>query len=202
MSIENHVRTPSDAVVEASATSRKTSWSNCDGHSATLVPVPLSAERSHRSTIAFMVSTASSARAQWRASDRDIAVSLPACQGPGLGRSHTAEKGPRGVVHATLSRAGVQASETVVVERKQVVTAGLVRRSRLVQQGVPRRLPRGSCPRGRRRSPVPVCTAALSDQEALWMRVRPLRHSIFAGPRKSGCWETPGAGSTLPCAGV
>ena len=125
-----------------------------------------------------------------------------ACHGPGLGRSHTAESGPRGVVHATLSRAGVQPSETVVVERKQVVTAGLVRRSRLVQQGVPRRLPRGWCLRGRRRSPVPVCTAALSDQEALWLQVRPLRHSIFAGPTKSGCWETPGAGSTLPCAGV
>ena len=108
-----------------------------------------------------------------------------ACHGPGLGRSHTAESGPRGVVHATLSRAGVQPSETVVVERKQVVTAGLVRRSRLVQQGVPRRLPRGWCLRGRRRSPVPVCTAALSDQEALWLQVRPLRHSIFAGPTKS-----------------
>jgi hypothetical protein len=42
--------------------------------------------------------------------------------------------GPRGVVHATLSRAGVRPSETLVVERKQVVTAELVRRSRLVQQ--------------------------------------------------------------------
>lgn len=42
-----------------------------------------------------------------------------ACHGPGLGRSHTAESGPRGVVHATLSRAGVQPSETVVVERSR-----------------------------------------------------------------------------------
>lgn len=60
----------------------------------------------------------------------------------------------------------------------------------------------GWCPRDRRRSPVPVCTAALSDQEALSLQVRPLRHSIFAGPTKPGCWETPGAGSTLPCTGV
>jgi hypothetical protein len=38
-----------------------------------------------------------------------------------------------------LSRARVQPSETLVVERKQVVTAELVRRSRLVQRGMPRR---------------------------------------------------------------
>jgi hypothetical protein len=30
-----------------------------------------------------------------------------------------------------------------------------------------------------------VCTAALSDQEALWLQVRPLRHSIFAESTKS-----------------
>jgi Transposase len=38
-----------------------------------------------------------------------------------------------------LSRARVQPSETLVVERKQVVAAELVRRSRLVQRGMPRR---------------------------------------------------------------
>ena len=86
---------------------------------------------------------------------------------------------------SALSRARVQPSETLVVERKQVVTAELVRRSRLVQRGMPRRLARGWCLRARRRSPVPVCTAALSDHEALWLQVRPLRHSIFAGPTKS-----------------
>jgi hypothetical protein len=31
----------------------------------------------------------------------------------------------------------------------------------------------------------PVCTAGLSDQEALWLQVRPLRHSIFAESTKS-----------------
>jgi hypothetical protein len=65
-------------------------------------------------------------------------------------------KRPRGVVHAALSRARVQPSETLVVERKQVVTAELVRRSRLVQRGMPRRLARGWCLRARRRSPVPA----------------------------------------------
>ncbi len=31
----------------------------------------------------------------------------------------------------------------------------------------------------------PLCTAALSDQEGLWLQVRPLRHSIFAESTKS-----------------
>jgi hypothetical protein len=65
-------------------------------------------------------------------------------------------KRPRGVVHAALSRARFQPSETLVVERKQVVTAELVRRSRLVQRGTPRRLARGWWLRACRRSPVPA----------------------------------------------
>jgi hypothetical protein len=36
------------------------------------------------------------------------------------------------------------------------------------------------------RSPaVPVRTGVLTDHDALWWQVRPLRHSIFAGPTKS-----------------
>ena len=42
------------------------------------------------------------------------------------------------------------------------------------------RLSRGSGSQGR-----PVCTATLSDQEALWLPVRPLRHSTFAESTKS-----------------
>ena len=61
--------------------------------------------------------------------------------------------------------------------------------SRLVQQGAPRRLPRGGCLRGRRDPLCRCALLALSDQ-ALWSRARPFRHSILAGPMKSGCWET------------
>jgi hypothetical protein len=85
--------------------------------------------------------------------------------GPGLGRSHTAESGPRGVVNAALSRARVQLSEALVEERKQVVTAELVRRSHLVQRAHAAETCAGLVSSGPSEISSAVCTAALSDKK-------------------------------------